>query len=149
NDPEVAERAVRLAIASHDPADAHQLMRRWAALGASDAELDQARARLALNEGDTAGARRQLEKLVATGDKDAWRMFGRLLMDARAAAQAGQLLASIATKQRLPPDARAWLAMSELGEKLGQHAYAGKIARAAVQRFHCADCYAWAAQLQF
>lgn len=75
-------------------------------------------------------------------------MLGRLLMSARDPAQAGQLLESIATSARLPSDSAAWLAMSELGDKLGKHAYARKIAKAAIQRFHCADCYAWAAQLQ-
>ncbi len=149
SDPQIAARAVKLALAAHDDAGARHAIRRWAALGASDTQLASARAQLALDSGDTAGARAELEKLVTSGDKDAWRVFGRLLMGARDTAQAGQLLEAIATPQRLPPDAAAWLAMSELGDRLGRHAYAGKLAKAAVARFHCADCYAWAAQLQF
>ncbi|HEX7342601.1 MAG TPA: tetratricopeptide repeat protein [Rhodanobacteraceae bacterium] len=149
DDPKVAGRATELALATHDTAGARMSIARWAALGASAADLDQARAKLALQTGDTVGARAQLEKLVASGDKNAWRRFGRLLMNARDAAQAGQLLEAIATPARLPNDAKAWLAMSELGEKLGRHAYAGNLAKQAIVRFHCADCYAWAAQLQF
>ncbi|HET6587751.1 MAG TPA: tetratricopeptide repeat protein [Oleiagrimonas sp.] len=148
NDPEVAERAVGLAIATHDPDAAQRAMKRWVSLGADPVQLARARAKLALDSGDTAGAREQLEILVNSGDKNAWRMLGRLLMGARDPAQAGQLLKTIATPERLPSDSQAWLAMSEMGNKLGQHAYARQIAKAAIEKFHCADCYAWAAQLQ-
>lgn len=148
-DPAVAQRAFELALATNDPAGARAAIARWAALGADAASLADARARLALASGDTAGARAQLEKLVASSDKDAWRRLGRLLVGARDAAQAGKLLESIATAQRLPPDPAAWLAMSELGDQLGRHAYARGLASAAIARFHCADCYAWMAQLKF
>ncbi len=148
DNPEVAQRAVGLAIAVHDGAAARRGLARWRALGADPAELARARAELALDEGNTDEARKQLDRLVDSGDKDAWRLFGRVLMGARDAAQAGQLLQAIATPERLPDDPRAWLAMSEMGSKLNQHAYARRLAKAAVERFHCADCYAWAAQLQ-
>lgn len=147
-DPAVAERAAELAIATHDEAGAHQAIRRWAELGASDVELAGIRAKLALATGDTAGARKHLQALVTSGDQNVWRRFGQLLMGARDPAQAGQLLSTIATPQQLPSDPAAWLAMSEMGLKLGQHAYARKMADAAVERFHCADCYAWSAQLK-
>ncbi|HET7301008.1 MAG TPA: hypothetical protein VFJ01_10215, partial [Oleiagrimonas sp.] len=91
NDPAVAERAVGLAIATHDPDAAQRAMKRWVSLGADPVQLARARAKLALDSGDTAGARKQLEKLVNSGDKNAWRMLGRLLMGARDPAQAGQL----------------------------------------------------------
>lgn len=148
DDPAVAQRAAELAIATHDEADAHEAIRRWAELGASDEELAAIRAKLALASGDTDGARKQLLVLVGSDDENVWRTFGQLLMGARDPAQAGQLLSTVATPQRLPSEAAAWLAMSEMGLKLGQHAYARKMAEAAVQRFHCADCYAWAAQLK-
>jgi tetratricopeptide (TPR) repeat protein len=149
NDPDVAERAARLAIAVHDAATAQRAMDRWQALGASAAALAEARAELALDRGDAAEAARQLERLIATGDKDAWRQFGRVLVSARDQAQAAQLLVSLATPQRLPGDPQAWLAMSELGEKFGRHAYAVKIADAAAARFQTAETYAWLAQMKF
>lgn len=148
-DPEVAERAVGLAIATHDTEAAQSALARWAALGANATDMAEARAKLALDSGNTTEARKQLQILVASDDPDAWRKFGRLLMGARDAAQAGQLLKSIATPAHLPDDEKAWLAMSEMGDKLRQHAYARDMADAAVGRFHCADCYAWAAQLQY
>lgn len=148
-DPKVAERATGLAIAVHDGAAAQRALDRWQALGAKPAEMAQARAELALDHGDADEARHQLELLTGSGAKDAWRQFGRVLVGARDQAQAGRLLEALATPQRLPGDAQAWLAMSELGDKFGRHAYAVKIADAAVQRFKNAETYAWAAQMKF
>jgi tetratricopeptide (TPR) repeat protein len=149
NDPKVAERAAALAIAVHDEAAAERALDRWQVLGAKPAAIAQGRAQLALDRGDAGEAQRQLERLIDTGDEDAWRQFGRVLATARDQAQAGRLLEALATPRRLPGDAQAWLAMSELGERLGRHAYAMEIAEAAVQRFKSAETYAWAAQMKF
>ncbi len=148
-DPRVAERAAALAIAVHDGAAAQRALDRWQALGATPAKMAQSRAELALDRGDTVEAKHQLELLITSGDKDAWRQFGRVLVAARDQAQAARLLEALATPQRLPNDAHAWLAMSELGDKLGHHAYAMQIANAAMQRFRSAETYAWAAQMKF
>lgn len=149
DDPTVASRAAELALAIHDQAAAGKALDRWAVLGAKPAELAEGRARMALDRGDTAEAQRQLELLVSSGDKDAWRAFGRTLVQARDAAQAGVLLERIATPQRLPNDANAWLAMAELGENLGRHDYAQRMGDEAQKRFHDGATYAWAAQKAF
>ena len=149
DDPQVAERAARLAIAVHDGDAAQRALDRWQALGAKPAGMAEARAELALDHGNADEARRQLELLISSGDKDAWRQFGRVLVGARDQAQAGRLLETLATPQRLPADAQAWLAMSELGDKFGRHAYAMQIAEAAMQRFKSVETYAWAAQMKF
>jgi tetratricopeptide (TPR) repeat protein len=149
NDPDVAERAATLAIAVHDHDAARRALDRWQALGAKPAAMAQARAELALDRGDADEARHQLEQLIGSGDKDAWRQFGRVLLTARDQARAARLLEALATPDRLPGDAQAWLAMSELGDKLGRHAYAMQIADAAAQRFKSAETYAWAAQMKF
>jgi tetratricopeptide (TPR) repeat protein len=148
NDPEVAGKAVALGIAIHDPGAAQRAIDRWQVLGATPAQLAQARAELAVEQGQTDEARRQLSLLLASGDKDAWRMFGRVLIGSRDAALASSLLESLATPDRLPPDPKAWLAMSQLGEQLGRHAYAQQVADAAMRRFGTAETYAWAAQLK-
>jgi tetratricopeptide (TPR) repeat protein len=149
NDPKIAEQSAALAIAIRDTDAALAAIARWQALGAKPAGLAQARAQLALSQGNTDEARRQLELLVSTGDPDAWRQFGRALVGSRDAAQASQLLEAVATPQRLPADPQAWLAMSELGDKLGRHAYAMQIAEAAVKRFGTAETYAWLGQMKF
>ncbi|GLQ50103.1 membrane protein [Dyella flava] len=148
HDPEVAGKAAALAIAIHDPDAARQAIDRWQALGATPAQLAQARAELAVEQGKTDEARHQLSLLLASGDKDAWRMFGRVLIGSRDAALASNLLESLATPSSLPPDPKAWLAMSQLGEQLGRHQYAQQIADAAMKRFGTAETYAWAAQLK-
>lgn len=148
-DPQVAQRAAELAIAIHDNDAAQRALDRWQALGAAPAAMAQTRAELALDRGDSAQAQQQLEILTSSGAKDAWRDFGRVLLRARDQAQAARLLEALATPQRLPADAQAWLAMSELGEKFGRHAYAAGIAQAAMQRFNSAETYTWAAQLKF
>lgn len=148
NDPAVAERAAALAIAVHDDAAAGRALDRWQALGGKPEAMAQARAQLALDRGDTAEAQRQLRILTDSHDKNAWRSFGQVLVAARDQAQAGQLLEALATPQRLPADPQAWLAMSELGDKLGRHAYAQRIADAAIARFPGnAEAYGWAARL--
>lgn len=149
NDPTVASRATELALAIHDQEAASKALERWAALGAKPAELAEGRARMALDRGDTVEAQRQLEILVSSGDPDAWRAFGRTLVQARDAAQAGMLLERIATPQRLPNDATAWLAMAELGENLGRHDYAQRMGDEAQKRFHDGATYGWAAQQKF
>jgi len=149
DDPRVAGQAAALAVAVHDDAAARRALDRWQALGAKPAALAQLRAQLALDGGHTAEARHQLELLTASGDKDAWRNFGRVLLGSRDQAVAGQLLEALATPSRLPPDPQAWLAMSEMGERLGRHAYAQRVADAAMKRFGSAETYAWAAQLKF
>ena len=148
DDPQVAERATALALAVHDDAAAQKALDRWQALGAKPADLQRSRAELALDQGHTDQARQQLEQLIASGDKDAWRQFGRVLVGARDPAQAARLLEALATPERLPPDEQAWMAMSELGERLGRTAYARQIANAAATRFHSAATYAFAAQTE-
>ena len=147
-DPAVAERATMLAIAVRDDAAASHALDRWQSLGAKPEAMAQARAQLALDRGDTPEAQRQLRILTGSHDKNAWRNFGQVLVAARDQAQAGRLLEALATPQRLPADPQAWLAMSELGDKLGRHAYAQRIADAAIVRFPGnAEAYGWAARL--
>lgn len=148
-DPKVAARATELALAVHDDIAAQAAIDRWQALGAGAGDLAQARAELALDTGDTAGARRQLDRLLQQGGADAWRRFARVLMSARDPAEAGTLLESLATPARLPNDARAWLAIGELGQRLSRPAYALRIAGAAAARFKAAEAYVLAAHLRY
>jgi tetratricopeptide (TPR) repeat protein len=148
SDPEVAGKAVALAVAIHDSDAAKRAIDRWQKLGATPAQLAQAKAQLAVEQGQTEEARRQLALLITSGDKDAWRMFGRVLIGSRDPALAGSLLESLATPDHLPADPKAWLAMSELGEQLNRHTYAQQIADGAMKRFGTAETYAWTAQLK-
>ena len=149
NDPRVAQQATELATAIHDPVLAGRAIERWQQLGAKPADLATVRAQLALDRGDTDEAQKQLDALISSGDPDAWRQFGRVLLGSRDTAVSARLLETLATPKRLPSDPQAWLAMSELGDKLGRHAYAQQLADAAIKRFNSAETYAWAAQLKY
>ncbi|GAA0705765.1 MULTISPECIES: tetratricopeptide repeat protein [Dyella] len=149
NDPRVAQQATELATAIHDPVLAGRAIERWQQLGAKPADLATVRAQLALDRGDTGEAQKQLDALISSGDPDAWRQFGRVLLGSRDTAVSARLLEALATPKRLPSDPQAWLAMSELGDKLGRHAYAQQLADAAIKRFNSAETYAWAAQLKY
>lgn len=147
DDPRIAERATGVALARHDSVAAHKALQRWQALGGNPMALTRARAQLALDQGRTDDARKLLMQLTAGGDKPAWQAFGKVVLGARDAAQAGRVLEQVATPERLPDDVSAWLAMSEIGQKLGRYDYAQHIAEMAARRFHSGDAYAWAANL--
>ena len=147
NEPAVAGRAVQLALMANDVDQARHLLDRWQALGAGPRELAAARAQLAMQLGDRAVAERQFGILVASGNGEDWKTFAATLLAARDTALAGQVLEDLAKPDRLPPDEKIWVALSQLGEHLGRDAFARELADAAVHRFDGADGIAWAASL--
>ena len=148
SDPAIARRALQLALATRDTSRAETLLARWQALGAGPRELAGARAQFALLRGDRAGAEKQFGVLVASGEVDDWKTFAADLLSARDTALAGRVLEDLATTERLPADESVWVALSQLGEHLGRHAYARKLADAAVRRFDGTDSIRWAASLR-
>ncbi|HET6631298.1 MAG TPA: tetratricopeptide repeat protein [Rhodanobacteraceae bacterium] len=144
----VAHRAALLAIGQDDIAGAERALARMRALSAPAIDVAGVQARLALEQGHSDAARRALQRVLSGGGRDAWSAFAQVLADARDAAAAGQLLQALATPQSLPADdPNTWLAVSQLGEKLGRHAYARTIANAAAERFASGKACAWAAHL--
>jgi len=148
NDPAVAKRAMQLALATHDAAGAQKLLDRWQALGADPHDLAAVRAQLAMLRGDRAEAEHQYGLLLASGKLDDWKTFAATLLTARDTALAGRVLEDLATPERLPANDSIWVALSQLGEHLGRHAFARKLADAAVQRFDAPDSIRWAASLR-
>jgi tetratricopeptide (TPR) repeat protein len=148
DDPKIAARAVQLAIASRDEDDAPGLIARWQALGGEPRQLASARAQLAVERGDSEEAERQFGILLAAGNVDDWKTFAADLFAARDVALAGRLLETFAKVDRLPADERLWVALSQLGEHLGRHAFAQNLAETAVRRFDAADSIRWAASLR-
>lgn len=147
-DPDVARRAVQLALVTEDADSAASLLQRWQAVGGSATQLAAARAQLAMLEGDRAGAEHEFNVLLAPGTVEDWKSFAGALLLARDAALAGRVLEDIAKPARLPPDASVWVALSELAEHLGRHAYARTLADSAARRFRDPAAVAWAASLR-
>lgn len=148
SDPAIAGRAVQLALALRDTDGAQRTLARWQQLGADPHEIAGARAQLALLAGDRADAEQQFGILVASGKPADWKTFAAALLTARDTALAGRVLEDVATTARLPADEDIWVALSQLGDHLGRHAFARKLADAAVQRFNGADSIRWAASLR-
>jgi tetratricopeptide (TPR) repeat protein len=148
SDPAIAQRALQLALATHDTDAAQRMLDRNQALGASRHDLAMARAQLAMSRGDRAGAERQFRSVLAPGTAEDWKTFAASMLTARDSALAGRVLEDLATTDRLPADAGVWVALSQLGEHLGRHAFARKLADAAAQRFGDTDSITWAASLR-
>jgi Flp pilus assembly protein TadD len=148
SDPAIAKRALQLALAVHDSGSATALVKRAQALGADPHELAAARARLAMLHGDRAETERQFGILLASGKPEDWKTFAAALLAARDTALAERVLQDLAVPDRLPNDESIWVALSQLGEHLGGHAFARKLADAAVQHFHGAGGIRWAASLR-
>gem|GEM_PF-48241 len=148
SDPAIAKRAVQLALATQDVNGAQRLLERWQALGADPHELALGRAQLAMLRGNRADAERQFGAFLASGKVQDWKTFGAALLTARDTALAGRVLEDLAKADRLPSDESVWIALSQLGEHLGRHVFARKLADAAVDRFDGADSIRWAANLR-
>lgn len=148
DDPAIAKRALQLALMTRNADAARRLLDRWQALGAGAHDLALARGQLALLHGDRAGAEQQFGILLASGKVEDWKTFAAALLTARDTALAGRVLEELAKPDRLPADESVWIALSQLGDHLGRHAFARKLADAAVQRFDGADGIRWAANLR-
>jgi tetratricopeptide (TPR) repeat protein len=147
-DPAVVKRALQLAIAARETAGTQSLLSRWQALGADHRERAGIRAQLAMLRGDRAAAEREFGVLLEDGGIDEWKTFAAALLAARDKALAGRVLEDLAMPARLPPQESVWVALSQLGEHLGRHAFARKLADAAVRRFDGADSIRWSASLK-
>ncbi|MGH8213059.1 MAG: tetratricopeptide repeat protein [Rhodanobacteraceae bacterium] len=148
NDPKIAQRAVELNLAIQDEPGASASLARWQALGVPAREVASARAQLAMLQGHRDQAQADFAELLASNKADDWKDFGHALLQARDPALAGALLESLAPPSKMPADEKLWVAFSQLGEKLGRHAYAQRLAEAAVTRFGGAPSLTWAAQMK-
>jgi tetratricopeptide (TPR) repeat protein len=148
DDPAIAQRALQLALMTHATGTATQMLARREALGASAHDLALARGQLAMLRGDRADAERQFDSVLTSGNIGDWKKFAAALLITRDTALAGRVLEDLAKPDRLPADEGVWVALSQLGEHLGRHAFARTLADAAVQRFNAAEGIRWAASLR-
>lgn len=149
-DPRVVARAARLLLETGDAEAADRAIAKLELLHAEPQLVAEVRARKALEHGHRQEAAEQLAVILATGDRDAWGSFAELLSSARDPALAGLLLEQLVTPANLPDaDPSIWVAMSQLGEKLGRHSFARSTATAAASHFESAETLGWAAHLAY
>ncbi len=146
-DPQVAEKATRLALAVRDWPLARSSLARWRELAPASAGIGQSQAWIALAEGDAERAFVELDALARRTTDNGWRPIAQVLIGTQDKALALRLLERIATPERLGARDAHWIAMSQLALKLGDKGQAARLADAAVTRFKSADAYAWSAQL--
>ncbi|HEN46798.1 MAG TPA: tetratricopeptide repeat protein [Mizugakiibacter sp.] len=148
SDPRVAAQTVALAIGIGRATLAQAALARWQVLGASQAELADARARLALQQGQKMAAVRALRDLRGPGSDGDWAAVFRVLVLARDRALAGVVLEALATPMQLPGDrSQIWVATSQLAERLGRYDFARHLANTEIAHFGDARGYLWRAML--
>lgn len=145
--PSIAEQATRLALAVKNWPLARAGVERWQQLDAKAPGIVQARAWIALGEGNNELAFTELEALLARSNDARWRPVAQVLVGAQDKKAARELLMRLATPERLGSKDMDWVAMSQLAFKLEDKVLATKLSRAAVERFHSSETYAWSAQL--
>ncbi|MEO7430973.1 MAG: tetratricopeptide repeat protein [Dokdonella sp.] len=147
SDPALAEEATRLALAVKDWSLARRALTRWQQLVPAEPGVIQARAWIALGEGHADAAYAALSSLAAVGDDQSWRLIAQTLLNGNDKRVAGELLARLATPERLGAKESNWVAVSQLAFKLGDKDVSRHLADTAVARFHGDDSYAWSARL--
>jgi tetratricopeptide (TPR) repeat protein len=148
NDADLADEAVRVAIAAKQWDLARRGIERWQRLRTDDPSLWQARARLALHDGKPDLALADLRRLAAQPDGAGWRDIGRILTGDEDAQRAGALLTQLATPEALGDNSPIWVGVSELADHLGVAALASRLADTAVKRFGDSAAFVWAARLK-
>ncbi|SFN36571.1 Tetratricopeptide repeat-containing protein [Dokdonella immobilis] len=146
-DPAIAEQATRLALAVKQWPLAKTALQRWQALDPKAVGVRQASAWIALAEGEVERAYAELVALAERPDKGRWRPVAQVLLGAADKSQASNLLARLATPERLGDQDLDWVAMSQLAFKLDDKALAERLSAETLRRFKTADDYAWSAQL--
>ncbi|MEO8802409.1 MAG: tetratricopeptide repeat protein [Rudaea sp.] len=148
-DPAIAGRATRVAIAAGQWRQARATLDRWQILNAQDRDLWQVRAMLSLHDGKTDMAYADLARLAREPDGAGWKAIAQALVDPLDKQQALEVLHRLATPELLGSKARTWVAVSQLAVHLGDPPLARSLADEAVKRFGGADAYTWAAQIAF
>ncbi|MGA9334121.1 MAG: tetratricopeptide repeat protein [Rudaea sp.] len=149
DDPAIAGRATRVAIAARQWRLARHTLERWQSLNAQDPDLWQVRAILALHDGKTDAAFTDLARLARQPDAAGWRPIAQVLVDTLDKQQALEVLHRLATAELIGSKVRTWVAVSQLTAHLGDPLLARSLADEAVKRFGGADAYIWAAQLAY
>lgn len=144
---EIASEATHLALAAKDWTSAETALARWQTLAPHADGLQQARAWIAFGEGRADAAFDDLAALAARTDQSGWRQIAELMLAVSDRKAASAMLARLATPDRLGSNAATWVALSQLAFKLDDKRLAQRLSTGAVQRFHTAGTYAWAAHL--
>lgn len=161
DDPAIAERATRVALATRQWDLARAALSRWETLHGDEASLRQARAMLALHDGKSDTAYADLLWFALRPDGAGWVAVAQILSVAEDQAAAGGMLERLLAGDGVAPvkpgtlhtgllgsRAGIWILVSQTAVRLDRKPLADSLAEQAVARFHNTESYAWAAQLK-
>lgn len=134
-DPAIAQRATRVALAAQSWYQAAMAADRWALLAPDDMAAREAAAATMLATHDYTGAELQLQQILARNpDKDdAWSMVSSLLAQAADPSKANEILRSLIESQGGLENADALFVHSQLLARMGEFAEAAKLADEAIE----------------
>ncbi len=117
-DPDLAERAARVALLSNDPVLIRQALTRWQKLAPDSAGARQMQAVLALREGRVDDALVEIRALFASGEKDSWRFALQALAGERKNAAVGKVMARLVADGAIPTAIEPMLGFGGLAQSL-------------------------------
>lgn len=133
DEPAVAERALRAALAARDAELASRALEIWQARMPAEPGLAVARLRIALLQGNADAAGVAMQALLARAD--GWREVAPALMTAPQAQLSGRVLGEALDAGQLPAELDGWLALGGVALRLDEKSLYRRLAEAAAQRF--------------
>ena len=135
DDPAIAQRATRVALAAQSWFQAAMAADRWALLAPDDMAAREAAAATMLATHDYAGAELQLHQILVRSpdQEDAWSMVSSLLAQASDPTKANQILQDLIEKQGGMENADAIFVQSQLLARMGEFAEAARLADEALK----------------
>ncbi len=148
DDPQLAERAARVALLAKNEALAERAMRRWRTLAPDSGAARQLGAVLALRGGDVESAAGALAELIADGD-DGWKLALQALAGERQSAAAAAVLTALVERDALPAALEPQLGFGGLAQRMMLPAVALSVAERITQRHPQAPRgWLWRAELE-
>lgn len=135
DDPAIAQRATRVALAAQSWFQAAMAADRWALLAPDDMAAREAAAATMLATHDYAGAELQLEQILARNPDrdDAWVLVSSLLAQSANPAKANEVLERLLKTQGGMDNAEAIFLRSQLLARMGEFAEAARLADEALE----------------
>ncbi|MGQ0801056.1 MAG: tetratricopeptide repeat protein [Pseudomarimonas sp.] len=148
-DPELAERAARVALLSNDPVLIRQALIRWQKLAPDSAGARQMQAVLALREERVDDALVEIRALFASGEKDSWRFALQALAGERKSTAVGKVMARLVADDAIPTAIEPMLGFGGLAQSLELNEVAAAMALA-VTKHHpeLAKPWLWRAEIE-
>jgi len=136
-DPEIAERATRVALLADAPELAGQAVERWRALQPESPAMRAAALHFALGRGEHEDALEDAVALLAMPDEAGFPALLAILSEAHgdAAVIGRSVMRTLYAQDRLPENLSAWLRFAGLARRLDDRAFSDEVVEAGLARF--------------